>query len=321
MTETKYVWISDGGKNMCEECAALDGTEYDSLADVPEKPHPNCNCTVEEISGFVRRRLSPSPWSGKDAPKNIYGNPIYIAPDGTRKVISSPPPFFSKEAVQARQWKQLTEKERKKKDEKLIKEVHQKIKGFEGEKVEHGYACTKGFVTYGPGIMIKNRNDMAKLTLYKQDKKTIATLEEKQRDFDIVDAKKNELGKNGSKDKPYNYKADVYKRKDSLLLLNGDEYTQKYLRENIKTIRERKFKKFDTYPLNAQIVILDMEYNMGPGLHDGTDKNIKRTDKKGYPSFFKAVEKRDWKWAARECTSPEIQKSRNEWRQKLLNGI
>lgn len=48
ISNTKYVWCASG--NSCEACQELDGTEYDSLDDVPEKPHPNCNCRVEMIS-------------------------------------------------------------------------------------------------------------------------------------------------------------------------------------------------------------------------------------------------------------------------------
>lgn len=43
----KYVWVASG--DSCEACQDLDGTEYESMDDVPEKPHPNCNCYIEEI--------------------------------------------------------------------------------------------------------------------------------------------------------------------------------------------------------------------------------------------------------------------------------
>lgn len=46
---TKYVWVSDGGEKTCSECEALDGEIFDSLEDVPDSPHPNCQCKVEEI--------------------------------------------------------------------------------------------------------------------------------------------------------------------------------------------------------------------------------------------------------------------------------
>ena len=47
ISNTKYVWQTE--PNACEECKALDGTEYETKEDVPEKPHPNCKCKVVEI--------------------------------------------------------------------------------------------------------------------------------------------------------------------------------------------------------------------------------------------------------------------------------
>lgn len=45
----KYVWHSENSKNTCNECAALDGTEYNFEDEVPERPHPNCHCWVEIV--------------------------------------------------------------------------------------------------------------------------------------------------------------------------------------------------------------------------------------------------------------------------------
>lgn len=43
----KYVWRSS--PDSCEECQALDGTEYCFIEDIPDKPHPNCNCYIETV--------------------------------------------------------------------------------------------------------------------------------------------------------------------------------------------------------------------------------------------------------------------------------
>ncbi|GBF23525.1 hypothetical protein tpqmel_0929, partial [Candidatus Gastranaerophilus sp. (ex Termes propinquus)] len=43
----KYVWVSNGG---CAACDALDGQEFEE-GEVPEAPHPNCQCTVEAVEG------------------------------------------------------------------------------------------------------------------------------------------------------------------------------------------------------------------------------------------------------------------------------
>lgn len=43
---TKYIWRTE--PDACEKCQALDGKEFDTKEDIPEKPHPNCKCTIEE---------------------------------------------------------------------------------------------------------------------------------------------------------------------------------------------------------------------------------------------------------------------------------
>lgn len=43
---TKYVWVTNGG---CEACNELDGQEFDSIDDIPDKPHPGCQCSVKEV--------------------------------------------------------------------------------------------------------------------------------------------------------------------------------------------------------------------------------------------------------------------------------
>ena len=45
----KYKWIAEFGENTCEKCAALNGKEFEE-DEVPQRPHPNCRCKVEEIS-------------------------------------------------------------------------------------------------------------------------------------------------------------------------------------------------------------------------------------------------------------------------------
>ena len=45
----KYVWHSENGEHTCDICAGLDGQEFDFYEEVPERPHPNCRCTVEIV--------------------------------------------------------------------------------------------------------------------------------------------------------------------------------------------------------------------------------------------------------------------------------
>lgn len=47
INNSKYVWHTE--PNACKECQELDGTIYYTKEDIPEKPHPNCKCSIEEI--------------------------------------------------------------------------------------------------------------------------------------------------------------------------------------------------------------------------------------------------------------------------------
>lgn len=43
----KYVWRSENGDHTCDVCKSLDGKVFDFYDELPERPHPNCKCTVE----------------------------------------------------------------------------------------------------------------------------------------------------------------------------------------------------------------------------------------------------------------------------------
>lgn len=47
ISNIKYIWRTE--PNACEKCQELDGTEYNSKEDIPERPHPNCKCYIEEV--------------------------------------------------------------------------------------------------------------------------------------------------------------------------------------------------------------------------------------------------------------------------------
>lgn len=43
----KYIWETESGA--CDQCQALNSTEYEDANDVPDRPHPNCKCNVREV--------------------------------------------------------------------------------------------------------------------------------------------------------------------------------------------------------------------------------------------------------------------------------
>lgn len=48
ISNTLYVWVAED--DACDDCLALDGTEYNNPDDAPIPLHPNCKCNIEEIS-------------------------------------------------------------------------------------------------------------------------------------------------------------------------------------------------------------------------------------------------------------------------------
>ena len=48
-----YVWHSEKGEHTCDECRELDGQVFEYYDEVPERPHPNCRCTVEIVEGEI----------------------------------------------------------------------------------------------------------------------------------------------------------------------------------------------------------------------------------------------------------------------------
>ena len=51
----KYVWHSENGEKTCNECRELDGQVFDYYDEVPQRPHPNCRCTVEIVDRKVEK--------------------------------------------------------------------------------------------------------------------------------------------------------------------------------------------------------------------------------------------------------------------------
>ncbi|MBD5401774.1 peptidoglycan DD-metalloendopeptidase family protein [bacterium] len=49
ITYNKYIWHSENSEHTCDKCKELDGQVFDFYDEVPERPHPNCRCTVEIV--------------------------------------------------------------------------------------------------------------------------------------------------------------------------------------------------------------------------------------------------------------------------------
>lgn len=70
ISNTKYVWHTESGKNTCEECKALDGQEFDFYDELPEIPHPNCKCVLKVIKVDETEPLETSAEKQKEQQKS-----------------------------------------------------------------------------------------------------------------------------------------------------------------------------------------------------------------------------------------------------------
>ena len=82
--------------------------------------------------------------------------------------------------------------------------------------------------------------------------------------------------------------------------------------ETVKNVK-KDFPNFENEPLNAQIALVDMGYNLGTGKNGVIKK---------FPNFTKAMRSpnSDWKWsaAAFESERPQLSLERNEHIRSLL---
>lgn len=63
----------------------------------------------------------------------------------------------------------------------------------------------------------------------------------------------------------------------------------------------KKFSDFDCFPPPAKIALIDMIFNMGETVFS----------RGGWPNLFKAVNQRDWRTAAEECSRKDVPEERN----------
>lgn len=49
ISNIRCIWKSEHDEHTCKECLELDGQELNVFDDVPERPHPNCKCSVEIV--------------------------------------------------------------------------------------------------------------------------------------------------------------------------------------------------------------------------------------------------------------------------------
>ena len=162
--------------------------------------------------------------------------------------------------------------------------------------VGHMYLDVVGLVTIGVGFMLPNAAAALALELVRRDSGAAATDGEKAQDWESVHAQeKAKL-------------ASTYKKFTKLDLPDSevDLELESRLDDFARNLRQR-FPKFDRFPDQAQIGLLDMIYSLGPrGLFNG------------FPTFCSAVDVQDWKTCAQEGVRRNVSAGRNSDLQQLF---
>jgi len=286
--QTVYVWRSGQGDNTCEDCATLDGKVFKDKKDIPKLPvHPNCKCTVEEVDTGEVDRKPASQQERKDK-------------------IPTPTPEQKEQPT-------LTPEQVKVKDKALLADMLPILERHEGT-VAHGYACTRGYITIGRGIRIRNKANFLELDLYKKDG-TPASPAEIAAEYERLLKRKDKAATPDNEARPFNRPARFYDDENALLLRPEEiERTEKDATVMHLASAKRKFERhgvdFNNLPKQVKKVILDMDYNMGGNF-----------TAKSWPNFFAAVKDGRWEDAANNTRSSQISEDRNDWRRNTILEI
>ncbi len=164
------------------------------------------------------------------------------------------------------------------------------------------YLDSVSYVTIGYGFMMPNPEAAVEVDLRHADKK-VAKDDEKRDEWTRLRA----ISPAG---KELNYRAEHY-RKDAALFITQDEGQRLMLLKLDGFIRDLRtiYPKFDTFPEDAQVALMDMIYNLG--------WKVKRV----FVNFTKSINDPkgpDWKKAAAQARRPQLSDARNAEVKRLL---
>src|SRR6266853_2085947 len=177
--------------------------------------------------------------------------------------------------------------------------VKAETRRFEGLK-NYMYADSLGFVTIGPGQMLPNAQAAAALNLTNTATGTAATTAEKTSAFSTVTSAYSAAMSKGPKATAP--AAERYEPLTTVRMSNADieSKLESGLRSTQNELRNI-FKGFDDFPVEAQMGLMDMGYNVGAANLPGK-----------FPKLTNAVTIGDWATAAKESNRPQVSSTRNQ---------
>ena len=93
--------------NTCDVCKFLDGKEFDFYEEVPERPHPNCRCTVEIVEETSSNNVSETMTEDNDDTNRISSenqNPQISTPQPASKPSQPNPALKKTTQPQSQRW-------------------------------------------------------------------------------------------------------------------------------------------------------------------------------------------------------------------------
>lgn len=171
----------------------------------------------------------------------------------------------------------------------LATRTRELIKAGEGS-IPHMYLDTVGKVTIGVGNMLRDAAAATRLPFLVEASGEAASEEEIIAEFQRVSEQEPGL------------LARRYKQYTRLIL--NDDAIDALLDKRLSRFKSRlrkDFEGFDSFPLDAQLGLIDMAFNLGN--HGLVTK---------FPSFTKAARQQDWHKCAEECRRRQVQDARNK---------
>lgn len=173
--------------------------------------------------------------------------------------------------------------------DKFRDKVRELIKEGEGC-ISHMYLDTVGKVTVGVGNMLNKPSSAAALPFILEENREKATPELIEEEFELVNSQTPG-------------KVAKYYKQFTKLILSEHEINQllDVRLDKFESKLKIDFPKYDSYPEDAKLGLIDMAYNLG-------NKGLVSK----FPTFTNAARKGDWLTCANECRRKQLQDSRNE---------
>jgi len=142
----KYVWHAENSEYTCDKCKELDGQMFNFYDEVPQRPHPNCRCTVDVVEN---NEENPSQESNENDEPSDYWNKIEILVENTNILHNEIKQIFS----------ELNNMEEE--DFKLLNEIKNFKQQVEVAQLELANVepCSENCVAYLTGMAINITDD------------------------------------------------------------------------------------------------------------------------------------------------------------------